>query len=73
MTSFTFLKTYAEWRHCIQNSCKIPLTADFIEARLQILVNLESDETKRFVGLYGREHHQAIVEWFHKAKQDLKA
>ena len=31
--------TYEEWRHCIQDICRIPLTPAFVEERLQALAD----------------------------------
>lgn len=64
-------QTYAQWRHCITVECGIPLTHDFIIARLAVWHDSGSEETRRFVRLYGEAHRQAIIRWFEQAGQAL--
>ena len=57
-------KTYEEWKKCIVIDCKIKLTREFTEKRLAIYRDIESEETKKFISLYGQLHYENIVSWF---------
>ena len=57
-------KTYEEWKKCIEIDCKIELTRAFAEKRLAMYRNLESEETKKFISLYGQPHYVNIISWF---------
>lgn len=57
---------FDNWKDCIQNKCKIRLTAEFAKQRLAIYNNQELRETQRFIELYGQEHYERIKEWFGK-------
>ena len=39
------LESYADWRTCIEHYCGIPLTRDYIEARIAELSVVECFET----------------------------
>ncbi|QQT28432.1 hypothetical protein I6J02_20940 [Sphingobacterium spiritivorum] len=54
---------YESWKDCIENKCGITLTRDFVEKRLAIYTDVSHEETQRFVGLYGEQHRQRIIEW----------
>ena len=57
-------KTYEEWKKCIEIDCKIELTRAFVEKRLAIYRDIESEETKKFISLYGQPHYVNIISWF---------
>ena len=57
-------KTYEEWKQCIVIDCKIELTRAFVEKRLAIFRDIESEETKKFISLYGQPHYVNIISWF---------
>lgn len=59
--------TYADWRLCIERDCGIPLTADFIAARIADLNDPRSHHTQQFVKRYGPEHHARVLGWFEQA------
>ena len=59
--------SYATWRHCINVECGIPLTAEFVQKRLDILSNPKEYETQRFVECYGVTHLQNVLSWFGEA------
>jgi hypothetical protein len=61
-------QTAKEWKNCIENQCKIPLTESFIKSRLTIYENNEHPETKTFARLYGEKHLNNIISWL---KQQL--
>jgi hypothetical protein len=56
--------TYADWLHCIEVECRIPLTREFADARLAALRDLRCEETRRFIARYGATHHGRVVAWF---------
>lgn len=57
-------QTFEQWKNCIINDCKINLTKDFVEKRLAVYTNKNSDETKKFVALYGDAHLENIIKWY---------
>ena len=57
-------KTYDEWKKCIVIDCKIELTREFAEKRLAKYRDIESEETKKFISLYGQPHYVNIINWF---------
>lgn len=56
-------QTYAQWKHCIEKDCKIPLTKDFAQARLAVYSDAEHQETKKFINLYGNAHLNNVIDW----------
>jgi len=63
--------TYADWRHCIERDCGIPLTAAFIAARVADLRDPHSHHTQQFLRLYGPEHQARVLAWFAQAAEDV--
>lgn len=61
-------ETFDEWRHCIEQECRIVLTKEYIEQRLAILRELNHEETQRFIRHYGEHHWQQVVRWFERAQ-----
>lgn len=61
-------RSYNEWRHCIEVDCGIPLTPDFVSDRIEALTRSGSEEASRFARLYGNEHLQRVIGWFHAAR-----
>lgn len=57
-------KTFEDWKYCIVQNCKIPLTKEFAAQRLTILENKNHKETKRFKELYGKKYLQNIISWY---------
>jgi hypothetical protein len=60
-------RTYDEWHHCITVECGLELTRAFIEDRLAVWRNTQSDETSRFRRLYGNRHWESVIDWFERA------
>lgn len=58
------LKSYAEWRDCIERKCGIPLTQSFAEKRLDELADNTNPHSIEFIALYGIEYKNQIVSWF---------
>ncbi len=71
--SAPFPQNYDEWHHCITVECGIALTSEFVAERLSIWRNAETEETKRFIKLYGEEYLHAVVGWFEVAERELAA
>ncbi len=65
-------QNYDQWKHCIEVECGIVLSIDYLTGRLTSLNKLQSEETIRFINLYGHLHHQNITGWFKQALQSTK-
>jgi hypothetical protein len=59
--------TREEWRHCIEQWCRIELTPAFVQARIEALENPHDEQTQRFIECYGHQHHQQVLAWFKQA------
>ncbi len=59
--------SYEQWRHYIEECCRITLTPDYITKRLSKLQNGRDDHTTEFVKSYGSDQHQRIIAWFSQA------
>ena len=66
-------RTFEEWKSCIVNDCKNPLTAAFATQRLAVLENQAHPETRKFVELYGQAYLERIVYWFKQIEQSSNA
>ena len=64
-------RTYEEWQHCITVKCGIPLTMDYVQARLQALQNPSDYHTQRFVEQWGPDHLSRTIDWFSQAEKKL--
>ena len=64
---------YQSWHHCITVDCGIALTASFIQQRLTALNNLSDFRTQQFIRLYGKSHHQQVLNWFQQAQDSLSS
>lgn len=63
-------QTYQEWHHCIVSECRIELTEEFIQQRLDVLNNKTHQETRRMVSLYGKAHLEKLIIWFTTASKE---
>ncbi len=66
-----FPLNYEDWKHCITVKCGIPLTKKYIEERIVTLNNVKSEETKKFVKLYGEDYTRQVISWFVLAKDEF--
>lgn len=57
-------QTFHDWKKCITQDCKIDLTKAYAQKRLTVYLNKDSDETKKFLALYGEQHLNNIINWF---------
>jgi len=71
MMTTPFPENYAQWQHCITVECGIPLTAEYVAARLTVWRNPQSEETRRFRRLYGDAYWQQVLQWFEQAEQEF--
>ncbi|MEM6486153.1 MAG: hypothetical protein AAF662_14360 [Pseudomonadota bacterium] len=71
MMTSPFPQNYAEWQHCITVECKIPLTAEFVEARLKVWKDESCEETRRFRKRYGDDYWRSVIGWFEQAAGEL--
>ena len=70
MTTHSAPRNYNEWRHCIIVKCGLELSPVYISERLKALNDEQDYHTQRFVQLYGKAHHQNVIEWFMQAQGD---
>lgn len=63
-------RDYDGWRHCIEVDCGIALTAFWIRQRIAALRDAEDRHTRRFVELWGAEHHRQVLAWFCRALEE---
>ena len=66
-----FPSDYASWRYCIETKCGIPLTRDFIQARIAIFSDAGQEETRRFAKQYGDGYREQVLAWFRQAADDV--
>jgi hypothetical protein len=65
--------SYASWRYCITVECGIPLTAEFVARRIDVLSRSNGEETLQFRRLYGDEHWQRVLAWFRQSQNESAA
>jgi hypothetical protein len=68
-----FPATYADWRVCIEQRCRQPLTPTFIAARFAALRDPADAHTRDFARLYGPAHLSAVTGWFEHAATETRA
>jgi hypothetical protein len=61
-------RTYVQWRHCIVELCKQPLTPGYIDARIKALNDPRDETTRKFVKLYGDQQRIKTLQWFDQEK-----
>lgn len=57
-------QTFEQWKNCIIKDCKMNLTKEFAQERLNVYQNKDNQETQKFVSLYGEQHLQNIINWY---------
>lgn len=57
-------QTFEQWKHCIVNDCKINLTKEFAQERLNVYQDRQQPETDKFIRLYGEQHLNNVITWF---------
>ncbi|AHB48061.1 hypothetical protein W911_06165 [Hyphomicrobium nitrativorans NL23] len=64
------LKTYEDWRHCIEVACGIEITPAFLNARIAELSHADHSRTRRFVEVWGEAHRARVLNWFEQARNE---
>lgn len=64
-------QNYEEWEHCITVQCGIPLTRDYVAARIAALEDGRDFHTQRFIARWGEAHHSRTLAWFRQAANRL--
>jgi len=67
MSHEIFPKNYNDWKICITEKCGIPLTTDFVQARIESLSDGSSEERKKFIEYYGIQWVNQVVSYFKQA------
>ncbi|UBS33787.1 hypothetical protein LBX01_03955 [Altererythrobacter sp. N1] len=67
------LRSYEDWKHCITQLCRIPLTPDYVEARIIALNDRRDYGTQRFVETWGEAHLDRVKSWFLRARDEVNA
>lgn len=65
------LTTYDDWKHCITEICRVPLTGEFVASRLRELRNGSDYNTQKFIRIWGEPHRQRVIDWFEQAEAEL--
>ena len=65
------LSNYNEWQRCITIECGIPLTTEYIQARLNALRDPADLHTQRFAREWGQAHLNQVIHWFEIAQSRL--
>jgi hypothetical protein len=60
---------FTEWKHCIEVSCGIAITAAFASKRIAELSDDNNQHTMEFVRLYGDAYRQQVINWFTQSVQ----
>lgn len=63
-------QSYEDWKHCITVLCRIPLTPEYIDARIAALANPSDYGTQRFLQVWGPDHLRQVQEWFERARDE---
>lgn len=64
-------RNYEDWEHCITVKCGIPLTADYIAARIAALQDGTDFHTQKFIERWGPAHHARTLAWFRQAADSI--
>ena len=67
------LRSYRDWKHCITELCRIPLTLSYVEGRIAALGDSGAYEAQRFIQTWGEAHFDRVKGWFVQAREELKA
>lgn len=66
-------RSFNEWYQCLTVACGIKPDTEFFESRIRALENKSDSYTESFIQLYGKQHYESVVSWFHMAKQRARA
>ena len=65
-------QTYDDWKHCITELCRIPLTLTYVEQRLTALRDPADHGTQKFIAAWGEAHLARVIGWFEQAERELR-
>ncbi|WP_298918953.1 hypothetical protein [uncultured Algimonas sp.] len=65
-------QTYEDWERCITVDCGIPLTRDYVAARIDALQDDKDFHTQKFVKTWGEAHRAKTLGWFRQAATALE-
>ncbi|MGB0454750.1 MAG: hypothetical protein ACPGJV_13660 [Bacteriovoracaceae bacterium] len=71
MQDDVFPRHYGAWKMCITQKCKIPLTREYIETRIESLTNEDSPERKVFEEKYGKHWTGTVINYFKQALREV--
>lgn len=63
-----YFQNYAEWRHAFAERCKIPLTPQYAQERIEALKNPSDPSTAEFTATYGEAYLQQVITWFENVR-----
>ena len=67
------LRSFEDWRTCIEVACRIKLTLPYVRERLAELTAVDHHKTRRFVEMWGESHRLRVVAWFQEAERRLES
>jgi hypothetical protein len=70
--AITSLRTYEDWRHCIEVACGIKLTPQYVATRIAELSDLDHYGTQRFIEAWGEAHRVQVLAWFQEAAHKVR-
>ena len=65
-----YFSNYAEWRHAITVNCKIELTPEYAQNRINALNDDTDKTTQEFTHKYGESYLNQVIQWFEQAKKE---
>ena len=63
----SFFVSYEEWRDAMDNRCKIALTPEYCDERINALQDPKDPSTAQFLKRYGSAYRDIVIAWFKKA------
>lgn len=64
-------QSYEEWEYCITVQCGIPLTSDYVAARIAALEDSGDFHTEKFIARWGAAHHARTLGWFRETQSRI--
>lgn len=70
MSEDIFPSHFDAWKRCVTEKGGIPLSKDYVAARITALSDEKSRERKEFVAKYGTEWTDTVLGFFKQAQQE---
>ena len=67
-----FPKHYESRKNCITQKCKTPLTKEFVQERIKVLSQKNSQGRKAFVEKYGDHWTDRVLGYFKQALEEMQ-